>query len=414
MRLFNANPFAVAFKRSEARRFRGARRDRRLLRITLDARAADHQSARQCGGSRQHRPHRAEGPGRDRHARPDYTIGGMNPRGVVLNSTDTRAYVMDFPLARRCRRRCHRQPSRPLQDARAHPFGGSARAGSVDATVQRGKVLFNSAIGPAGDGGQLAPPAGRLSDSGWGACYSCHRERPDRQRHVDVCGWTAPGDLDGKHLHLARCRHPERLPAAARFASAGAQLVGRPRRGAGLHAQHPSGVGRRRPGPGCHGCVPEGAAGLGPASRSASDRQHRAERRPGRDRDLYRTRSACADLAAERNSLASRRAAGSSRPQAARTATAARTGRPASWISSRPWPPRSSMPSSSGSCAASAPSIPACSPTESATRSARTMRPMCRLGESSGSTCPPCSRSLRARPICTAARRPRSMPCSRT
>src|SRR4030095_5604868 len=26
----------------------------------------------------------------------DDTVGGKNPRGVVLNSTDTRAYVMDF------------------------------------------------------------------------------------------------------------------------------------------------------------------------------------------------------------------------------------------------------------------------------------------------------------------------------
>ena len=27
---------------------------------------------------------------------PNYTIGGKNPRGLVLNSKDTRAYVMDF------------------------------------------------------------------------------------------------------------------------------------------------------------------------------------------------------------------------------------------------------------------------------------------------------------------------------
>ncbi len=26
----------------------------------------------------------------------DDTIGGKNPRGIVLNGTDTRAYVMDF------------------------------------------------------------------------------------------------------------------------------------------------------------------------------------------------------------------------------------------------------------------------------------------------------------------------------
>ena len=40
--------------------------------------------------------------------------------------------------------------------------------------------------------------------------------------------------------------HRERRAQAARIASAGAQLVGRPRRGAGLHAEHPGGVRRRR------------------------------------------------------------------------------------------------------------------------------------------------------------------------
>ena len=47
-------------------------------------------------------------------------------------------------------------------------------AGTVDAIVQRGKQLFNSAIGPEGAAANSTRPAGRMSDTGWGSCYSCH------------------------------------------------------------------------------------------------------------------------------------------------------------------------------------------------------------------------------------------------
>src|SRR4030095_13317537 len=47
-------------------------------------------------------------------------------------------------------------------------------ARSVNAIVQRGKVLFNSAIGPEGAADNSRRPAGRRSDTGWGTCYSCH------------------------------------------------------------------------------------------------------------------------------------------------------------------------------------------------------------------------------------------------
>ena len=40
--------------------------------------------------------------------------------------------------------------------------------------MQRGKQLFNSAIGPVGTQPNSVRPAGRMSDTGWGTCYSCH------------------------------------------------------------------------------------------------------------------------------------------------------------------------------------------------------------------------------------------------
>ena len=42
------------------------------------------------------------------------------------------------------------------------------------AIVQRGKQLFNTAIGPEGTQPNSRRPAGRMSDTGWGTCYSCH------------------------------------------------------------------------------------------------------------------------------------------------------------------------------------------------------------------------------------------------
>ena len=47
-------------------------------------------------------------------------------------------------------------------------------AGTDAAIVHRGKQLFNSAIGPEGRSRQFRRPAGRMSDTGWGRCYSCH------------------------------------------------------------------------------------------------------------------------------------------------------------------------------------------------------------------------------------------------
>jgi len=105
---------------------------------------------------------------------PDDTIGGKNPRGVVLNSTDTRAYVMDF-LSRDIAvvDISGDDPGQYKTLARI-ASADLPEAGSVAAIVQRGKQLFNSAIGPEGEQDNSRRPAGRMSDFGWGTCYSCH------------------------------------------------------------------------------------------------------------------------------------------------------------------------------------------------------------------------------------------------
>ena len=230
--------------------------------------------------------------------------------------------------------------------------------------MQRGKQLFNTAIGPEGRAGQLR--ASRRADVGHrlGHLLQLSSARADRHRDLDVRGRSAPGDLDGEHLRVRR--RPsivERRAGAARVASARAELVGGPRRGAGLRAEHPRGVRRRRSDP---AGIPEGAAGLAqvPDLRPAANTGRK--RRPRRHRDLSGSGRARADLSrAAATPLRARSAASSSRAPGCQNCH----GGPNWTISTldfTPPPagrPRSSTRSSSGSSAASAPSIPACSPT---------------------------------------------------
>jgi YVTN family beta-propeller protein len=174
-KLFNTNPFAVAFKQSSDEGFIAVAATNRLLRVSLN----------DDGSPTINPPLNAADPGniirielKDPaeigQADAADTIGGKNPRGVVLNSSDTRAYVMDF-LSRDV----------AIVDISGHDptlYKTLARIQSADlpgpnteaAIVQRGKYLFNTAIGPEGAQPTSTRPAGRMSDTGWGTCYSCH------------------------------------------------------------------------------------------------------------------------------------------------------------------------------------------------------------------------------------------------
>ena len=100
-RLFNTNPFALAFKRSAAEGFVAVAATNRLLRVSLDGQGIPTINA----------PAAPLTPGaaspiiriqlRDPNDPADVDdpqdlFGGKNPRGLVINSADTRAYVMDF------------------------------------------------------------------------------------------------------------------------------------------------------------------------------------------------------------------------------------------------------------------------------------------------------------------------------
>jgi hypothetical protein len=125
-RLFNTNPFAVAFKRSQPEGFVALGATDRLLRVTLDA----------SGRPSINPPANAQDPGsivrielKDPNEivqpDPDYRIGARNPRSLVLDSKDTRAYVMNAEAAR-------------VAPARAQLVGSARRGAGLHAQRARG------------------------------------------------------------------------------------------------------------------------------------------------------------------------------------------------------------------------------------------------------------------------------------
>jgi YVTN family beta-propeller protein len=174
-KLFNTNPFAVAFKQSADEGFIALGATNRLLRVTLN----------DDGSATINPPLNANDPGNIIRIElkdpteigqndPDDTIGGHNPRGLVLNSSDTRAYVMDF-LSRDIAIVDVSGDDPTLYKTLARIQSADLPAAGSDAAIShRGKYLFNTAIGPEGSQPNSVRPSGRMSDTGWGTCYSCH------------------------------------------------------------------------------------------------------------------------------------------------------------------------------------------------------------------------------------------------
>src|SRR5207244_11883033 len=95
--LFTTTPFTVAFMRSALEGFVVLAATDRLLRVTLDAQGKPtiNPPANAADPSKIIRI-QLKDPNEILLPDPEDVIGGKNPRGIVLNSKDTRAYVMDF------------------------------------------------------------------------------------------------------------------------------------------------------------------------------------------------------------------------------------------------------------------------------------------------------------------------------
>jgi YVTN family beta-propeller protein len=168
-RLFPTNPAAVAFKRAgPLEGFVLSRATDRLVRLVLDANGKPTINAPKAAGD----------PGNVIRIEVGVEAAGAEyrnsgPEGVVINGSDTRAYVMNLisrdvsvidisgndPAAYR---ELTRMPSTALP------------TGAFEQQVLRGKELFNTSIGPEGTEERAVRPAGRMSDFGWGSCYACH------------------------------------------------------------------------------------------------------------------------------------------------------------------------------------------------------------------------------------------------
>jgi hypothetical protein len=97
---------------------------------------------------------------------------GRNPRGIVVNEDDTRAYVMNY-ISRDV---TVIDLTGPREQVMATVRSAVLPTpGTLEEKVHIGKELYNTSIGvfdPATAGG--TPIVGRMSAAGWGSCASCH------------------------------------------------------------------------------------------------------------------------------------------------------------------------------------------------------------------------------------------------
>jgi YVTN family beta-propeller protein len=166
-RLFPTNPSAMAFKHSDA--FEGfvlSRATDRLIRVVLDAN----------GNPTVNAPTSATDPGNVVRIEVGVDVGenrNSSSEGVVINASDTRAYVMN--LVSRDVSVIDISGSDPAQYKEiARIPSAPLPTDPLAMQILRGKELFNTSIGPEGTNDNARKPAGRMSDSGWGSCYGCH------------------------------------------------------------------------------------------------------------------------------------------------------------------------------------------------------------------------------------------------
>jgi YVTN family beta-propeller protein len=96
---------------------------------------------------------------------------GKNPRGILVNSTDTRAYIMDYVS----RDLAVMDISGPEHVLATVSSADLPIPGTPEDKIQIGKELYNTSVGefdPVTPGGPAI--TGRMSNNGWGACAACH------------------------------------------------------------------------------------------------------------------------------------------------------------------------------------------------------------------------------------------------
>ena len=87
-------------------------------------------------------------------------FGGKNPRGLVINSADTRAYVMEFLSRDVAVVDISGGDPTQYKTLQRMPSAALPGTGTTAEIVQRGKYLFNTSIGPVGTADNSRRPAG--------------------------------------------------------------------------------------------------------------------------------------------------------------------------------------------------------------------------------------------------------------
>jgi hypothetical protein len=97
---------------------------------------------------------------------------GKNPRGIVVNDTDTRAYVMNYVSRDVSVLNLTGAVESVLATMSSAPL---PTPGTTEDAIHAGKELYNTSVGvfdPAPN--TTTPIVGRMSMNGWGACAACH------------------------------------------------------------------------------------------------------------------------------------------------------------------------------------------------------------------------------------------------
>ncbi|MBC7877876.1 MAG: beta-propeller fold lactonase family protein [Anaerolineales bacterium] len=150
-KLFVANPWAIAFKHASNDGYVVSAASDVLVKVTLDDNGIPSVVTNTADGDT---------------TRVALIDVGKNPRGVVINNADTRAYVMNYI-----------SKDVSVIDLSASPEVELARVQSADLPAEGsdgakfllGNELFNSSRGEFDEG-----VAERLSNEGWQSCASCH------------------------------------------------------------------------------------------------------------------------------------------------------------------------------------------------------------------------------------------------
>ena len=159
---------------------------------------------------------------------------GKNPRGIVVNDTDTRAYVMNYVS----RDVYVLNLTGAVESAFARMTSAPVPApGTAEDAIHAGKELYNTSVG------RFDPAPGTQFPS-WAACRTTGGAPARPATHSGIpttwSGSSRPARAARSRSTATSTRPPHAKPDAH------AQLVREPRRAGGLRAQHPSCLRRAR------------------------------------------------------------------------------------------------------------------------------------------------------------------------